>query len=194
MKKMMIMTVVLGMAFASQAVTLRWGGNLATSSFKNLSGSAMTTGASSETSSMLVLYVLASDYAGFTAGTTKAAVTALAKSTAIGQASTATSAAGRFAQSSNRLGSSAGIDYVARVYATFGGNEYYLDNITGWKTALSGTDVTIETLAWSVATWGGATGTFGTQNVWVNTVPEPTSMALLALGVAAIGLRRKNRK
>jgi len=39
---------------------------------------------------------------------------------------------------------------------------------------------------------GGAT--FDTGSVLVTPVPEPTGMALLALGVAAIGLRRKFRK
>ena len=191
MKKVMIMMVVLSAAVAAQAVTLRWGGNLTTAAFKNLSGAAMTTGAASETSSMLVLYVLASDYAGVSSSTTKAEFIALAKATAAGQTSTSTAASGRFAISSNITGSSAGISYIARVYATFSGTEYYLDNMTGWKTALSGNDTTTETLAWTAGTWGGTTGIFGTQNAWVNTVPEPTSMALLALGVAAIGLRRK---
>lgn len=38
--------------------------------------------------------------------------------------------------------------------------------------------------------------TFTTASTWThyNNIPEPTSMALLALGVAAIGLRRKFRK
>jgi hypothetical protein len=38
--------------------------------------------------------------------------------------------------------------------------------------------------------WAGGVGT----GAWTSVVPEPTSMALLALGVAAVGLRRKFRK
>ncbi len=42
------------------------------------------------------------------------------------------------------------------------------------------------------ANWGG-TGVSGTT-MWTAVVPEPTSMALLALGVAAVGLRRRFKK
>lgn len=53
---------------------------------------------------------------------------------------------------------------------------------------LGATGIKSYTTTW--ADWGG-TATVGT---WTAVVPEPTSMALLALGVAAIGLRRKLRK
>ena len=45
----------------------------------------------------------------------------------------------------------------------------------------------------SLAFTGTTTSSLGSYTVY-DIVPEPTSMALLALGVAAIGLRRRNRK
>jgi len=196
MKKMMIMMVVLCTAAVTQATTLKWGGNAPTSSFKNLTGGAMTYNTGSETASMLVLYILATDYAAFDANTTKGTAITKAKATALGAVSTSTFSAGIIGASiaPNIVDSVSGISYIARVYATFGGTEYYLDNKTGWTTKTTDNNTVTETLAWTAGTWGGATGTFGTQNAWVNTVPEPTSMALLALGVAAIGLRRRFKK
>lgn len=195
MKKLMVMMVVLGAAVVTQAATVLWNNNLAASSFYGLTtGTKMTVGAVSETSSMVVLYLLQTDYATVTASSTRASVTALAKAKAVGQTSGNAAAAGLVGASlaPNIIGSTPGITYVARVYAVFGGKEYYLDNTTGWTTKLGMPDTNQEKLSWTAQTWGGKTGDFGTANVWV--VPEPTSMALLALGVAAVGLRRKFRK
>jgi hypothetical protein len=53
-------------------------------------------------------------------------------------------------------------------------------------------------LAWDGTTDIGAAANFSAPNFnvanWTAVVPEPTSMALLALGAAAIGLRRRFRK
>jgi len=46
------------------------------------------------------------------------------------------------------------------------------------------------TITW--ANWGG-TGVSG-SGMWQEIIPEPTAMALLALGAAALGLRRRFRK
>jgi hypothetical protein len=69
--------------------------------------------------------------------------------------------------------------------------------------SLSGTDYyqfssSIPQAAWDGTTDIGATAGFAAANFntanWTAVVPEPTSMALLALGVAAVGLRRRFKK
>jgi hypothetical protein len=86
------------------------------------------------------------------------------------------------------------------VYATFGSQAYFIDlknaNSAYWHANGSGDKTTAETMVWTTSgspLYGGATGTLGQFNVWVP-VPEPTSMALLGLGAAVVGLRRKFRK
>ena len=63
-------------------------------------------------------------------------------------------------------------------------------------TAIAGTDDLIDatpTFGVGVNYWDSASMGFAGVGSW-SAVPEPTSMALLALGVAAVGLRRKFRK
>jgi hypothetical protein len=59
------------------------------------------------------------------------------------------------------------------------GQEWFMVAIATGTIPQSGADVTVQNMASNIGEW--------------TPVPEPTSMALLALGVAALGLRRKFR-
>ena len=61
--------------------------------------------------------------------------------------------------------------------------QYKFSTASGYTPAYTGDTPTQTT--WSSATFGGT---------WEDVTPEPTAMALLALGAAAVGLRRRFRK
>jgi len=195
MKKRVLTTVTFVLAVATaQAVSLTWGGTTPSSRMVGPTGSELTTGAGSETASIMVYYILASDYGNVTDQTTAASY---AKATAAGATSVA--GTGRIGTSTPISGSSAGISYYARVYATIGGTAYYMDVKNGGTTAYWLTSVNdpipSEALGWSVATYGGTTGVAGDYNKWIAVpVPEPTSLALFGLGAAVLGLRRRFKK
>ena len=197
-KTMMMMATALFAVVSVQAVALNWTGNGTTAKIYGLtSGTIMTTGAGSQTAGMTAYYLLSSDLVTVQSKTAESDILALAKATASGQTATSTGAAGRMGGSTTVSASTAGVSYFVRVYATFSGADYYMDlkdaNSAYWTTTKTGDDTVTESLAWSAATYGGATGVSGDFNKWVAVVPEPTSMALLAMGVVALGLRRKFR-
>jgi hypothetical protein len=183
MKKMIMILAAISAVTMVQASSLRWNSVGAADALKFTGGVAFTSGAGSQTASLMAYFILAADAGTLTTAGGRAEAAALAKATAAGQ--TAAAATGRMAGSTIVAGNTlAGVAYIARVFVTVGGQEYFY-NTTSWTSASGGTSTLVEALAW--------TGKGGTQT-WTAVVPEPTSMALLALGVAAIGLRRKLRK
>lgn len=195
-----VLAVIIVAVGNAQAVSLNWASNASNSKMLNTTGGAMTTGVGSETASITAYYILASDY-GTVAGITDQSTISgtYAKASAAGQTASSTSASGRFAGSlPTILNSSSGVEYFARVYATMGGTAYYMDLKDGgtsayWKTLKDGDNTVTESLGWTAATYGGATGVAGDFNKWV-AVPEPTSMALFGIGAAVLGLRRRFKK
>jgi hypothetical protein len=196
MKKMMMMVAVFAIAGAASAANLQW--YVSANSFVPQAGAwGNNPGQNPNNTPFVYALVLASD--------TAAAITAF--TTDGFTISGANEASGVFldwAPSTASRGASGGIaapnvanasaimtspqDYVAFAFQQVGSDWYYLQsaavpNRVGYVSDPDLGDIT----AFTAAQFG------GTSSAPWTAVPEPTSMALLALGVAALGLRRKFR-
>lgn len=183
MKKMIMMLIAVSAVTIVQASSVSWSSVASADAFKNLSGGALTTGASSETSSLTAYFMLVSSAGSLTAAGGRAEADGFDVAFAVGQTSTSATFAGRLQVPAVRVpgDTPAKTEFFARVFVTIAGKDYFYD--TAKWTTTGGAATVQENLSWS--------GKGGTVASWTAVVPEPTSMALLALGVAAIGLRRK---
>ena len=204
MKRTLSILALVGLlSTTASAVTISWNASAASSSLKGLtSGTALTTGADSQTASLTMYYFNYADYDAIIGlGKVDASDENLQNyvvASAAGQTAENTSAAGRVkASSKNTDYEDAGVSFFARAYATFDGKSYFIDLFGGtgtdnvWTMTSTGDARTTQAFKWEDGTYGGATATAaGTKNAWV-AVPEPSTAMLALAGLALLIKRRR---
>ena len=182
--KKMIMTIalMLGLCGAANAALVQWGNVGSTSPIVGLDGSTALT---STTAPSFAIYLVAT---GFDMESPSADT--------LGSAGLASKSAGSLsgASANYTFGTDAGNgdSFQAYATATFDGTDYYMVINAGTWSITASDDGGVDVFSWNAGSYGGL-GVAGQENVWI-AVPEPTSMALLGLGIAVLGLRRKIRK
>jgi len=175
MKKVMMFVAVAVCAVAVQGAQVIWGNNTETGTtvpIYNLDGTLMTR--ANATAVGLVVQLI-----NVTQGDTVVGSTSLMNNMTAGALE---NCASDYVFGENGF---AGDRYKIVMFATFGGDEYTmtLTNESWINAAVN--QGSVNTIYW-------AAGSTAPDN-WV-LIPEPTAMALLALGAAAVGLRRRFRK
>lgn len=206
MKKITAIAMIMLLSASAQAANLNWGTGVAPTSSKAMESDGTTPLAVGSGWAMLLNFSTAADMTAFTGLTGSEGAWALSSgsvlqtqnvgynrsSAGVNSAITAANAPGRF--QSVMLGQSNPTAYYAIVFFTDGaGVGATSPSLTAYQTLNTGT-YAYKTFTVSGLNAGNQTIALGAANTtWSATtaVPEPTAMALLAIGVAAVGLRRK---
>lgn len=182
MKKMMMMIAAVAVAGMAQAASFNWSATAGLNSLNPVLGDA-----GYGSSSAYVMIFSVAD--GFTAANGQFDVSTLALSGGVNQSANITIGGYNYAVGNIFLTYTEDQGTINRTYALV-----FYDPTTPSR-------VGIDVFAFTGLTNVGSAGDRGLGNFDLGagaasftTVPEPTSMALLALGVAAVGLRRKFRK
>jgi hypothetical protein len=179
MKKTMMFLAVMVIAGVTQAASVRWtsGNNAVT----------WKTGLATTTIGKEYYLVLASSQASIISAINASTFT-VATSGVLGMGTASTTKGLVATRVDSSLSINVGTSYALSVlvFENFSGTDYYQFSSS------------ISQLAWDGASDIGASAAFAAGNFnvanWTAVVPEPTSMALLALGFAAVGLRRRFKK
>ena len=187
MKKMMMMVLAASLAGLANAAVVNWG-NGSSSLVVGIDGS---TGLYQGTAGLSAfnIYLVPTVADPFKPALADAIGGSATLSTMVASAGALSGAGGIYQYGTDF---SAGDSFYAYATMTYNGVNYFMVVDAGtWElTAVNngGTDA----FTWAAGVYGGLAVNATDLNKW-HVVPEPTSAALLALGVAALGLRRKFR-